>query len=119
EVATNGQVTVTDLESGVTRVLAQRADWNRLDGTVWTPWGTLLTGEELRRGRTPFGPDPMAPQALAGLIYEIDPVSGASLARPALGARAHEGIRLDAEGNVYGISETAQIGRASCREKCR
>src|SRR5439155_15855999 len=43
EVSTNGQVTVTDLATGVTRVLAQRADWNRLDGTAWTPWGTLLT----------------------------------------------------------------------------
>ena len=63
ETSTAGQVTVTDLETGVTRVLAQRADWNRLDGTVWTPWRTILTGEELRRGRTPFGPDPAVPQA--------------------------------------------------------
>jgi secreted PhoX family phosphatase len=107
ETSTAGQVTVTDLETGVTRVLAQRADWNRLDGTVWTPWRTILTGEELRRGRTPFGPDPAVPQALAGLIYEIDPDTGAAVARPALGAKAHEGIQLDPQGNVYGISETA------------
>jgi uncharacterized protein len=107
ETAQNGQVTVTDLATGVTRILAQRPDWNRLDGTVWTPWQTLLTGEELRRGRTPFGPDPAVPQALAGLIYEIDPATGIAVARPALGAKSHEGIRLDPAGNVYGISETA------------
>ncbi len=109
ETAQNGQVTVTDLQTGVTRILAQRADWNRLDGTAWTPWRTLLTGEELRRGRTPFGPDPAVPQALAGLIYEIDPVTGVSVPRPALGAKPHEGIRFDPQGNVYGISETAPV----------
>jgi secreted PhoX family phosphatase len=109
ETAINGQVTVTDLTTGVTRVLAQRPDWNRLDGTVWTPWRTILTGEELRRGRTPFGPDPAVPQALAGLIYEIDPDTGVAVARPALGAKPHEGIRLDPQGNVYGISETAPV----------
>ena len=46
------------------------------------------------------------PQAQAGLVYEIDPVTGAAVPRPALGAKAHEGIRFDAQGNVYGISET-------------
>jgi hypothetical protein len=109
ETPTNGQVTVTDLQTGITRVLAQRADWNRLDGTVWTPWRTILTGEELRAGRTPSGPDPLVPQAQAGLIYEIDPDTGAAVARPALGAKAHEGIQLDPQGNVYGISETAPV----------
>jgi secreted PhoX family phosphatase len=47
------------------------------------------------------------PQAQAGLVYEVDPVTGDVVPRPALGAKAHEGIRLDAQGNVYGISETA------------
>jgi hypothetical protein len=47
------------------------------------------------------------PQAQAGLLYEVDPVTGIEVPRPALGARAHEGIRLDPQGNVYGISETA------------
>ena len=107
EVAANGQVTVTDLETGVTSILAERPDWNRLDGTVWTRWGTLLTGEEMRAGRAGLIPDPAVPQAIAGLIYEIDPVTGTSVPRPALGAKAHEGIRLDPQGNVYGISETA------------
>ena len=106
-----GQVTVTDLSTGVTRILAERADWNRLDGLVWTPWHTLLIGEEMRPERLPSTPAPEYPAAQAGLIYEVDPVTGASVARPALGAKAHEGIRIDPQGNVYGISETAPTTR--------
>jgi hypothetical protein len=106
ETPTAGQVTVTDLDTGVTRILAERADWNRLDGLVWTPWQTLLVGEEMRPERQPSLPAPEFPAAQAGLIFEIDPVTGANIARPALGAKAHEGIRIDPQGNVYGISET-------------
>lgn len=102
-----GQVSVTDLETGVTRVLVARADWNRMDGIVWTPWRTLLTAEEMRPERQPSTPDPLVPQAQAGLVYEVDPETGATVPRPALGAKAHEGIRLDPQGHVYGISETA------------
>jgi hypothetical protein len=107
EVVENGQVSVTDLTTNTTTVLAQRADWNRLDGIVWTPWRTLLIDEEMRPERLPSTPDPGNPQALAGLVYEVDPDTGTSIARPALGAKAHEGIRFDSRGNVYGISETA------------
>ena len=107
EVPTNGMVSVTDLVTGETRVLAQRIYWDRLDGLVWTPWHTLLTGEEMRPGRQPSVPDPRVPQAQAGLMYEIDPVTGEDVPLPALGARAHEGMRVDPQGNVYGISETA------------
>jgi uncharacterized protein len=107
EVVENGQVTVTDLSNNTTRVLAQRADWNRLDGIVWTPWKTLLVTEEMRPLRLPSLPDPDNPAALAGLVFEVDPATGESIARPALGAKAHEGIRFDRHGNIYGISETA------------
>jgi uncharacterized protein len=107
ETTENGMISVTDLRTGQTRVLAQRAYWNRLDGLAWTPWGTLLTGEEMRPGRTPSTSDPRVPQALAGLMYEVDPITGADVPLPALGARAHEGMRIDPQGRVYGISETA------------
>jgi uncharacterized protein len=106
-----GQVTVTELATGVTRILAERADWNRLDGLVWTPWNTLLVAEEMRPERLPSTPAPEFPAAQAGLVYEIDPVTGANVARPALGAKAHEGIRIDPQGNVYGISETGPTTR--------
>ncbi len=118
EQRTNAHVSVTDLQTGVTRVLAARADWNRLDGIVWTPAHTLLAAEEMRPARTPSLPDPEVPQAIAGLVYEIDPVSGAAAPRPAIGARAHEGLRFDPQGNLYGISETLrtyQTGPASAR----
>lgn len=101
-----GAVSVTDLLTGDTRVLAQRLDWNQMDGIAWTPWGTILAAEEVRPGQ-PSLPDPANPQALAGLVFEIDPKTGESVARPALGAKAHEGMRFDTHGNLYGISETA------------
>ena len=90
EVGSNGAVSVTDLLTGETTVLAQRADWSRLDGIVWTPWGTLLIAEE-RAG---------------GLVYEVDSHTGAALARPAVGRKSHEGMRFDPQGNLYTISET-------------
>lgn len=108
ETPANGAVTVTDLATGITRILVQRPDWNRMDGIVWTPYGTLLAAEEMRPGRLPSLPDPAVPQSVfAGLVFEIDPDTAVVTPRPALGLRAHEGIRFDAQGNVYGISETA------------
>ena len=105
ETLTNGQLSVTDLETGMTSVLVERADWNRMDGIVWTPWRTLLVAEEMRPERLPSTPDPDFPDAQAGLVYEVDPVTGDVDVRPALGAKAHEGMRFDPQGNVYGISE--------------
>ena len=107
ETTVEGMVSVTDLSTGATGVLAQRVYWNRLDGLVWTPWQTLLVGEEMRPERQPSVRDPRVPLAQAGLVFEIDPATGADVPRPALGAKAHEGIRFDGDGNVYGISETA------------
>ena len=103
EVVAGGSVTVTDLETGITTLLAQRADWERLDGIVWTPWGTLLTAEEAQVAALR---DPRVPGATAGLVYEIDPVTGAEVPRPAIGAKSHEGMRFDAQGNLYSISES-------------
>jgi hypothetical protein len=106
EVSPGAGVSVTDLETGETHLVAQRADWERFDGMAWTPWGTILSAEEINPSANNV-PDPDYPAANAGLLYEIDPLSGATLARPAVGARAHEGIRFDAERNLYGISERA------------
>lgn len=83
-------------------MLAERADWERFDGIAWTPWGTIIAAEEVI---TAAGRDPAVPQAVGGLVYEIDPVTGAAVTRPAVGSRSHEGLRFDALGNLYGISE--------------
>jgi hypothetical protein len=102
EISPNAQVSVTDLQTGETRVLAKRADWERFDGIAWTPWGTIIAAEEVSPAAVK---DPAVPQAVGGLVYEIDPVTGAAVARPAVGSRSHEGLRFDALGNLYGISE--------------
>ena len=104
EIGSNGQVSVTDLETNVTRVLAQRLDWERLDGIVWTPWGTLLIAEETTNSALK---DPTLPAARAGHVYEVDPVTGESVLRAAVGSRSHEGLRFDSQGNLYGISESS------------
>jgi hypothetical protein len=121
ETTTGSEVSVTDLQEGDTTVLAQRADWERFDGIVWTPWGTILAGEETSQAAVP---DPQVPEARAGLVYEffVDPenpdqlvaddprdtdgVQDGIIARPALGSKSHEGMRFDKQGYYYGISET-------------
>ena len=120
ETNSNGALSVTDLETGQTTVLAQRPDWERFDGIVWTPWGTLLAAEETNAAAFP---DPEVPQAKAGLVYEyfLDPHDPTKLdtsvnptgltpgvvPRPALGSKSHEGMRIDPQGNLYSISENA------------
>ena len=116
ETATNSAVTVTDLKTGATKTLAQRADWERFDGIVWTPWGTILAAEEVNAAAAR---DPEVPNAQAGLVYEFflnpnDPTKldkrkggGDGIApRPAIGSKSHEGMRFDPQGNLYSISET-------------
>lgn len=128
ETATNGAVTVLDLQTGDTNVIAERSDFERFDGLTWTPWGTLLAAEEVIAASHK---DPAVPQAKAGLVYEffLDPENPARLApkrepitapqdgtqdftqdgiraRPAVGSRSHEGLRFDDDMNLYGIAES-------------
>src|SRR5262245_5546159 len=91
EVGINGSVSVTDVWTGETTTLAQQAGWRRLDGIAWSPWGSLLIAEETG----------------GGLVYELDPTTGAATARPAIGRKSHEGMRFDPQGNLYSISETS------------
>src|SRR5262245_2319170 len=92
EPGSNGAVSVVDMEGGVAKVLVQNTGFRRLDGLRWTPWGTLLFGEEA--GAT-------------GRLFEIilaknDPTTAAAVIdRPAVGRMSHEGIQVDSQGNVY------------------
>jgi secreted PhoX family phosphatase len=90
ETGSNGAVSVTDLLTGATSILVQSASFGRLDGIVWTPWGTILFAEE-RAG---------------GLVYEVDPANGVAIPHPAIGRKSHEGMRFDPQGNLYTISES-------------
>lgn len=103
-----GAVSVVDLQTGEAKEVVGRADWEALDGIVWTPWQTVLFAEE---AITSALPDPDHAAATSGLVYELklkkdDLTSMESVAvRPMLGALSHEGLELDAEGNVYVIDE--------------
>lgn len=103
EVRPFAALSMTDLKTGENTLLLEREDWESLDGLVWTPWGTLLMAEEriVQSYR-----DPDYPDIERGLVYEYDPRTGEVAARPAIGARSHEGLRFDAQGNLYGISES-------------
>ncbi|HEX2778186.1 MAG TPA: alkaline phosphatase PhoX [Gemmatimonadaceae bacterium] len=108
EIGGVGGVSVTDTRTGETKVFARRVDWERLDPATWTPWGTILIGEETNAATFR---DPNVPQAQAGLVYELFPnqndpsVLDSAVARPAIGAKSHEGMRFDPQGNLYSISE--------------
>lgn len=89
-----GAISVVDLRTGKAAVIAQGADWTAVDGIHWTPWKTLLFGEEVEGGR----------------FFELrldakDPTKGTAVERPAVGALAHEGITTDAKGNLYVVDE--------------
>jgi len=89
-----GSVSVIDLTTGETKLLAQDPSWDALDGIRWTPWGTVLFAEETDGGR------------LFELALNGDMMSAAAVIdRPAVGRLAHEGIEVDADGNVYVVDE--------------
>jgi hypothetical protein len=102
---------VVDLKTGMAKEVVGRADWEALDGLVWTPWQTLLFAEEVI---TAGVPDPDHPAATSGLVYELkldsqDLMTAESVTvRPLLGSLSHEGIEIDPEGNVYVIDEHRQ-----------
>lgn len=90
-----GAVSVVDLHTGKTEVLAQDPTFTALDGIIWTPWDTLLFAEETTEGRLfEIILDPKNPMKVAEIID-----------RPAVGRLAHEGIEIDAQGNVYIVDE--------------
>jgi hypothetical protein len=103
-----GAVSVVDLRTGRARELVGKSHWEAVDGIVWTPWKTLLVNEEVHTARRP---DPDAPAARSGLVYEmvLDPTDPARahqvIVRPLLGALAHEGIEIGDDGSVFVVDE--------------
>jgi secreted PhoX family phosphatase len=95
EVGSNGALSVVDLETREAKVIAQRADWSRLDGLRWTPWGTLLFAEETDGGH----------------LYEafLDPSDPTKVIRVEersdLGVLRHEGIEALPDGTAFVIDE--------------
>ncbi|WP_340121155.1 alkaline phosphatase PhoX [Methylobacter svalbardensis] len=103
-----GAVSVVDLKTGEAKEVVGRDDWEAIDGIVWTPWHTILFSEEVIDSQRP---DPDAPLAESGLVYELklkagDPTTMESVTvLPKLGSLSHEGLEIDVEGNVYVIDE--------------
>lgn len=89
-----GTVSVVDLKTGETTILAQDSSYNALDGIRWSPWGTVVFAEENEGGRF-FEIELNSDMTTANAIYD----------RPAVGRLAHEGIDFDSEGNVYVVDE--------------
>jgi secreted PhoX family phosphatase len=89
-----GAISVVDLKTGETKLLGSDPSWNAVDGIRWTPWGTLLFGEETTGGR------------LFEVVLNDDMMSIAEVIdRPQVGRMAHEGIDLDSDGNIYVVDE--------------
>lgn len=64
--------------------------YRSLDPVRWTPWGTLVIGEEVSNGRLIEIVNPLAAQ---GSIVAVD--------RPNVGRTSWEGLAWDAQGNAY------------------
>jgi hypothetical protein len=101
DVASGGAVTVVNLETGETRVIAQDPSWTALDGIRWTPWGTILFAEETTGGRL-----------LELVLDKHDRTSGVVYDRPAVGRLAHEGIDVGPDGAVYVVDEFRGLSEA-------
>ncbi|MCB9880750.1 MAG: DUF839 domain-containing protein [Planctomycetes bacterium] len=80
-------------ESDPTKWSATNDDFARLDPATWTPWRTVVIGEETTGGR----------------LFEImDPMSTTTpqvVWRSNIPAVAHEGIRFDKNGTIYVVDE--------------
>ena len=90
-----GAISVIDLKTGKTKILAQDVSWNALDGIRWTPWGTIVFAEETAAGR--FFEMILDPNDPTTALEVID--------RAAVGRLAHEGIDIDSDGNIYVVDE--------------
>ncbi len=97
-----GSVSVVDLNTGIASILVQNPGYQALDGLRWTPWGSILFGEETKAGR----------------VFEIildkdDLTQGLAYERPAMGRLTHEGIAIDSDGSIYLVDE-----RRGLTKKC-
>jgi uncharacterized protein len=90
-----GVVSVVDLKTGESKILASDPSYDALDGIRWTPWGTVLFAEEKTGGR--LFEIYLDPNDLMRAVEVVD--------RPAVGRLAHEGIDIDEEGNIYVVDE--------------
>lgn len=105
-----GAISVVDLGTRESKILAQDPFWNALDGIRWTPWQTLVFAEETQDGR------------LFELVLDKHNrmAAGEVIDRPSVGRLAHEGIEFDDQGNMYmvdehrGLTDSTGCGTTPC-----
>lgn len=81
---------VTDTPVQLLEGALNGVNYRSLDPVRWTPWGTVIIGEEVANGRLIEITNPLA---ASGSIVAID--------RPNIGRSSYEGIAWDAQGNAY------------------
>ncbi|MCK5940638.1 MAG: DUF839 domain-containing protein, partial [Planctomycetes bacterium] len=72
------------------------AEYERLDPATLTPWGTLITAEEVTGGRLFEILDPFAPTGPFQVVW-----------RSAIPSSKHEGLRFDSTGALYFVDESS------------
>ena len=97
ETGSNAGVSRYDRTTGQMVNLGFNISWGALDGSTWTPWGTVITGEEwTAQGRLFEVTNPLAdPNTTAINIVE----------RTAIPNVSQEGLKFDSAGNFYFIDE--------------
>jgi uncharacterized protein len=107
-IGANGGISRYDRVTDTATTLVQRADLDSVDLADWTPWGTVIIGEE-SAGTATFR-DPAFPDVRNGMIYEIiNPLAAPAdiqiIGRPRVGSSAHEGFDFAPDGSMYYIDE--------------
>jgi len=97
ETGSNAGMSRYDKTTGQAVNLGFNASWGALDGSTWTPWGTVITGEEW---------------AGLGRLFEVtNPLDDPNtttinfVERSAIANVSQEGLKFDSVGNLYYIDE--------------
>jgi secreted PhoX family phosphatase len=85
------RLTLKGPDAGKKELLASVPSWSRMDGAKWYPYG----------GPTGDGVLLVSEEFAGGGVWQVDPETGATARLDWIGNFSHEGVGLDAEGNLY------------------
>jgi hypothetical protein len=85
------RLTLKGPDAGKREILAAVPTWSRVDGAKWYPYG----------GPTGDGVLLVSEEYAGGGVWQVDPETGETHRLDWIGNFSHEGIGLDAEGNLY------------------
>ncbi len=97
ETGNNAGMSRYDRSTGELVNLGFNFSWGAFDGSTWTPWGTVITGEEwAAQGRLFEITNPLADPSTTAINF---------VERTAIPNVSQEGLKFDAAGNFYFIDE--------------